>query len=84
MKSRLLPSATAFVLLLGLVSTNLFGQLTNTASVQFLIQSYSGGGDVVDPAFYQSTTMSVPGVSFLSRGMSLFKSRSVAPAGSQL
>jgi len=41
MKSRLLSSATALVLLLGFVSTNLFGQITNPASVEFMVLSYS-------------------------------------------
>ena len=50
MKSRLLSSATVLVLLLGLVSTNLFGQITNVASVGFLVKSFSRTGVATMPA----------------------------------
>ena len=52
MKSRLLSSATALVLLLGFVSTNLFGQITNAASVEFMVQSYSAA-DIATTAGFQ-------------------------------
>ena len=52
MKSRLLSSATALVLLLGFVSTNLFGQITTAASVEFMVQSYSAD-DIATAAGFQ-------------------------------
>lgn len=52
MKSRLLSSATALVLLLGFVSTNLFGQVTNAASIEFMVQSYSAA-DIATTAGFQ-------------------------------
>ena len=48
MKSRLLSSATALVLLLGLASTGLFAQITNTGSIEFMIATYDQDDGLVD------------------------------------
>jgi len=59
MKSRLLSSATALVLLLGLASTSLFGQITNTGSIEFMIRAYDSGENLLPglgPWGYQLAT----------------------------
>ncbi len=68
MKSRLLSSATALVLLLGFVSTNLFGQITNAASVGFLVKSFSRTG----VATTEGSQTASAGLDTVGRGMEVF------------
>ena len=65
MKSRLLSSATALVLLLGFVSTNLFGQITNPASIEFLVKSFSRTGVVTT----EVPQLASAGLDTVGRGM---------------
>ncbi|HUU27484.1 MAG TPA: T9SS type A sorting domain-containing protein [archaeon] len=57
MKSRLFSSTTViFFLLLGLVSTNLFAQITDASSVDFTIRAYGVGGSNVLGGGYRTVS----------------------------
>ena len=56
MKSRLLSTAAALLLLLGLVSTSAFAQISSSSNVNFYIRSYDAAGDMISTVWRDTNT----------------------------
>ncbi len=56
MKSRLLSTAAALFLLLGLVSTSAFAQVSSSDAVDFFIRTYQSDGDLISTGWHNTAT----------------------------